>query len=126
MTTTKPKIAIIEDDASLRAMYSKKFELESYTVRTAANGIEGLELIKAFSPEVILLDLLMPVMGGVEMLEELRNQPNGKDIKVIIMTNVDDNITTSRVYRSGPTDYLVKANVSPEQVFERVKTLIGQ
>lgn len=121
----KAKIAIIEDDPSLVQMYHTKFELEGYDVQTASDGLQGLALIEQFKPDVVLLDLLMPNMGGAEMLEELRRRPGGAEVKVMVLTNVDDNITTTRVYRSGPIDYIIKSNVTVEEIFERVKKLLN-
>lgn len=120
----KFKIGIIEDEVPLSELYTHKFRLENFEVATAANGVDGLKLIETFQPDVILLDLLMPIMGGVEMLETLRRQPHGDAVKVIIMTNVNDDTTTNRVYREAPVDYLVKADVSPQEVFERVVKLL--
>lgn len=118
------KIAIIEDDPSLVELYRQKFEIEGYNVQTASNGSEGLQLIETFSPDIILLDLLMPVMSGIEMLHVLRAKPCGDEFKVIVMTNVNDNSTTSQVYREGIIDYIVKANSSPQEVYERVEKVL--
>ena len=81
------KIAIIEDDPAISQMYRFKFEAEGYTVETAGNGKLGLELAESMQPDVMLVDLMMPEMTGDEMLSELRQQPWGKDVKVIILTN---------------------------------------
>src|SRR6266513_1256538 len=81
------RIAIIEDDAAIAQMYRMKFEGEGYYVQTAQNGQLGLELVEKMRPHIILLDLMMPIMTGEEMLVRLRQKPWGKNIKVIVLTN---------------------------------------
>ena len=81
-------IDIVEDEKSIAEMYRIKFEAEGYEVVVAENGAQGLEIIKKHRPDVVLLDLMMPEMTGEEMLTRLRASDWGKDIKVIVLTNV--------------------------------------
>ncbi len=120
-TSVKHKVAIIEDDPAIVEMYKLKLEKEGYEVKTAADGNEGLVLIADYNPEIVLLDLMMPNKTGIEMLEELRGKPGGDTVKVMVLTNVGDDATTSQVYRLAPIDYIVKSEMTPQQVFERVK-----
>ncbi len=120
----KGKIAIIEDDASLVEMYRIKFDLEGFEVRTAGDGIQGLKVIAEFKPDMVLLDLLMPNMGGAEMLKQLRKLPGGKNVKVIVLSNIYDVTTTNEVYQYAPEEYLVKAILTPQEVYEHVKNLL--
>ncbi|MEI8188022.1 MAG: response regulator, partial [Candidatus Saccharibacteria bacterium] len=78
------KIAIIEDDQAISQMYRMKFESEGYQVETAENGKLGLELAEKMKPDMILLDIMMPEMNGDEMLAQMREQPWGKHIKVMV------------------------------------------
>ena len=116
-----PKIAIIEDDQAISQMYRIKFEAEGYTVDTAANGKLGLSLAESMRPDIILLDLMMPEMNGDEMLAQLRATDWGKNIKVIILTNTDDQQITSRLQSLGIQRFIVKADMTPRQVAEMVK-----
>src|SRR3990167_3952564 len=84
------KIAIIEDDQAISQMYRMKFEAEGFEVETAENGKLGLELVDKMRPDIILLDLMMPEMTGDEMLVKLRATEWGKDLKVIILTNMGE------------------------------------
>lgn len=124
--SAKPKVAIIEDDIAIVQMYRTKFESSGYEVETAGDGITGLELISSFLPDVILLDLMMPNMGGLDMLSNLRRQPGGKDAKVIVLTNMGDTETATKVYKMAADDYIVKAEMTPKQVEERVKALLNK
>ena len=115
------KIAIIEDDISIAQMYRMKFELEGYEVETADNGKTGLELIESMKPDIILLDLMMPLMNGDEMLRELRKKPWGKTLKVIILTNKGEQEAPDILKELDVLAYIVKANMTPRQVAELVQ-----
>jgi DNA-binding response OmpR family regulator len=120
------KIAIIEDDQAISQMYRIKFEAEGYTVETAENGKLGLQLIEHMRPDIVLLDLMMPIMSGEEMLARLRATAWGKNIKVIILTNKGEQEIPPEVKSLGVTSLILKANMTPRQVAELVKTkLVG-
>lgn len=116
-----PKIAIVEDDAAISQMYRFKFEAENYTVETAENGKLGLELIESFKPDIVLLDLMMPEMTGDEMLTLLRQQPWGRTIKVIILTNKGEQEIPDSVRQLNVSAVILKADMTPRQVAELVK-----
>jgi DNA-binding response OmpR family regulator len=115
------KIAIIEDDQAIAQMYRFKFEAEGYTVETAENGALGLALAENMKPDIILLDLMMPQMTGDEMLEKMRAVPWGKDIKVIILTNMGEQEIPAKVRELGVSGVILKADMTPRQVAEIVK-----
>lgn len=115
------KIAIIEDDQAISQMYRFKFEGEGFVVETADNGKIGLELAENMKPDIILLDLMMPVMTGDEMLAQLRKSVWGKDIKVIILTNMGEQEIPSRVKELGVSGVILKADMTPRQVADIVK-----
>jgi len=115
------KIAIIEDDAAISQMYRMKFEAEGYDVETAENGKIGLELIKEMKPDIVLLDLMMPEMDGEEMLTKLRKETWGKDIKVIILTNMGESEAPASIKTMNVEAFILKANMTPRQVAELVK-----
>ena len=115
------KIAIIEDDAAISQMYRIKFETEGYQVETAENGKLGLQLIEKMKPDIILLDLMMPEINGDEMLAKLRATTWGKNIKVIILTNMGESEAPDTLKQLGVSAFIVKANMTPRQVAELVK-----
>jgi len=120
------KIAIIEDDSAISQMYRIKFEAEGYEVETAENGKLGLELAESMQPDIILLDLMMPVMTGEEMLVKLRKTDWGKNIKVIILTNRGEQEIPPVVKELGVEALILKAAMTPRQVAELVKTKLTQ
>lgn len=121
MNSNAIKIAIIEDDQAISQMYRIKFEAEGYEVETAENGQLGLELAEKMRPDVILLDLMMPVMTGDQMLQQLRATDWGKDIKVIILTNMGEQEAPEVLRSLGARRFIVKAEMTPRQVAEMVQ-----
>ncbi len=115
------KVAIIEDDAAISQMYRIKFEAEGYEVETAENGRLGLGLIEEMKPDIVLLDLMMPEMNGEEMLSKLRATDWGKDIKVIILTNMGESEAPDIIKELNVEAFILKANMTPRQVAELVK-----
>ena len=122
---TKHKVLIIEDDDAIATMYTMKLELSKFEVKRAANGHEGIELIDSFHPDIVLLDLMMPVMSGVETLEHLRdNDQLNKDFKLLILSNMGDIDTAEKIKDFGVHDFIIKADSSPTQVVEKVQLLL--
>jgi DNA-binding response OmpR family regulator len=119
------KIAIIEDDAAISQMYRMKFEAEGFEVETAENGKLGLGLAEQMKPDMILLDLMMPEMNGDEMLKKMRSTAWGKDIKVIILTNMGEQEATATLKELKVEAFIVKADMTPRQVAELVKKHLG-
>lgn len=120
------KVAIVEDDIAISQMYRLKFEAEGYQVQTADNGKLGIELAEAFKPDIILLDLMMPEMTGDEMLAELRKKAWGKDIIVIILTNMGEEEAPKSLKELNVHSFIVKAEMTPRQVAERVKQALAE
>lgn len=118
------KICVIEDDQAIADMYQFKLQLEGYVVTTASNGAEGLKLLKTERPDLILLDLRMPKMGGDEMLEKLRATQWGCGIRVIILTNISKNEAPQKLRFLNVDRYVVKAHHTPAQVAEIVKSVL--
>jgi two-component system phosphate regulon response regulator PhoB len=120
------KIAIVEDDQAISQMYRIKFEAEGYEVETAENGELGLALIQEMKPDIVLLDLMMPVMTGEEMLARLRKTDFGKNVKVIILTNRGEQEIPPEVRDLGVSALILKADMTPRQVAELVKTKLAE
>jgi len=122
----KVRIAIVEDDQAISQMYRMKFEAEGFDVETASNGKLGLELAESMKPDIILLDLMMPEMNGDEMLEKMRATPWGKDITVIILTNMGEQEAPESIKQLGVRRFIVKAEMTPRQVAEMVNAELGK
>jgi len=116
------KIAIIEDDVAIAQMYSIKFEAEGYIVQIAENGKLGLQLVEDMKPDIVLLDLMMPEMNGDEVLALMRKTEWGRDIKVIILTNMGEQEAPEILKSLNVLAFIVKADMTPKQVAELVKS----
>ena len=117
----KKSILIVEDEISLSSALNDKLTLVGYDVALAKNGQEGLDAIKKHKPDLILLDVVMPVMDGMTMLRELHKTTETQDIPVIILSNLSDNQDVLHAMENNTYDYLIKSDISLEAVLERVK-----
>ena len=108
-------ILIVEDDKDLNAAYKIILEKEGHAVETAFNGEEALGKLDAFNPQLILLDLLMPVMGGLEFLKnfDLKKQPN---VKVLIFTNMENSPEVNEAYKLGAHRCIIKSWTAPQNL----------
>ncbi len=118
------KITIIEDDPTISQMYRMKFEADGFDVRIANNGEIGVEVVRSFKPDVILLDLQMPEMNGTEALRAIRADDSSKTTPVIILTNLGEEEAPREMRARGVHSYIVKANYTPRQVVAQVKEII--
>src|SRR5690606_873424 len=109
----------------LRFLYQKRLEKEGFEVAAAKNGTEGLAAAESIRPHVILLDLLMPVMSGADMLARLRSQEWGGDIHVIVLTNVGVDEAPPMLRSLNVDRYIVKAQYTPAQVVAIVYEVLG-
>ncbi len=126
MNENKIAVLLVEDDSFLLGMYATKFELEGFEVLTAEDGEKGLKAAKEKRPDIILLDILMPRMNGVEVLEELKKDDTTKGIPVILLTNLNQKEEIERCMSMGANDYLIKAHFMPSEVIEKVKKILNQ
>jgi DNA-binding response OmpR family regulator len=125
MTTPTAKIAIVEDDLVISQMYRMKFEAEGFDVQTAENGKLGMELCKKMRPDILLLDIRMPEMNGDEALKLIRATEWGKNLPVLVLTNLGEEEAPKSLQALGIHSYIVKADFTPRQVVERVKEVLA-
>lgn len=121
----KKKVLIVDDDANLVEIYSMVFKSEGFSVLVASSGKEGLKISLAETPDIILLDVLMPVMDGFEMLRELRKANEyGQNVPVIMLTNLSAGgkiDIIKKIAETGPVSYIVKSSFKPQDVVQKVK-----
>lgn len=119
------KILIIEDDPLMLRMYQKIFKFEGYTVVVAANGEEGIDTARKEKPTLILLDIMMPKMNGLEVLDKLKLDPNTKKIPVVMLTNLAGSHDAEKALTLGAVKYIVKSEYDPKQVTNMVKEILA-
>jgi len=116
------KVLIAEDDIFLVDVYRIKFESNNCKVKIALNGEQAINILKSYSPDIILLDLLMPKKDGFQTLSELKANPKWKHIPVIVTTNLSQSSDQDKALKLGAIDYLVKSNTTLEAIVKKVNT----
>lgn len=122
----KTKVCIIDDEKDLREIYSVKFLAENFEVVSAADGKEGIECIRAEKPDIVLLDIQMPVMDGFEVLETLRKDPELAKTPVIVLSNVDEEEAFKAAGKYETRFYIVKSLATPQKVVDLVREALVQ
>ena len=120
------KILFIEDESALQKTLSDYLKKEGYEVISALDGESGLRLAQTQKPDLILLDLILPKMDGFEVLRKLMENPETKEIPVIILTNLERMEDIGRALELGAKTYLVKANYTLKEVAEKVKKVLEE
>jgi DNA-binding response OmpR family regulator len=118
------KVLIIEDDQFLRELIGQKLIREGYEVVEAVDGEKGLDSVKKSSPNLVLLDLILPGIDGFEVLTEIKKDPNLSAIPVIILSNLGQRDEVEKGLKMGATDYLIKAHFTPAQIIEKIKNVL--
>jgi len=118
------QILIIEDDPYVRSFYERLFRNDEHDVILAGSGLEGLQLAEKLQPALILLDMVMPEMNGMEVLEKLKTNIATKSLRVVMLTNIDDMSVIQEAQRKGVDGFIVKAYYEPDKLREHVESLI--
>jgi DNA-binding response OmpR family regulator len=120
------KVIIIEDDPYVRKFYERLFKNKEYEVIIAATGEEGIHLAVEYKPSLILLDMVMVPMDGLQVLEILKKQEETKMIPVVMLTNIDDHDSMKEAQQHGADGFMIKAYYEPEELRSHVEKLIGE
>ena len=119
------RVLIVEDDQLVANIYSKKLSADGFKVKVALDGEVGLELVKSFRPDVIILDLMLPKVTGVELMKQIRALPDFEKIPVIVFSNTYLTNMVQEAWKAGATKCLSKANCTPRLVVDVVRATIG-
>lgn len=121
---SKKKILIVEDESVLRDVYKLILSKDdAYDVIEAKNGLEGLEKLKKHLPDLVLLDLFMPVMDGISFLQNF-DRDDHADIKIIVYSNMSDDATVKEAKFLGADDFVLKSSFNPTQLLELVENTL--
>lgn len=123
-SNTSKKIIIVEDNTSLADIYKTRLELLGYTCFIAYNGITALYFIQKEIPDLVLLDLMIPDISGDQVLETMRRSTWGKNIKVLVISNLNESEAPRNLRELGIVDYVVKANLSDDQIDQLVNSAL--
>jgi DNA-binding response OmpR family regulator len=119
------KILLIEDDPQLLELYSEPFLDADFDVITESGGKDGLAKAKGFQPDIILLDIVMRDMTGIEVLKRLKSESYTATIPVIMLTSITDESVIAEAKRLGAHDYWVKGKITPKEILNNVQTMLG-
>lgn len=123
-TIKQPRIVVVEDQKVLATVYRNKFIAEGYQVEVASDGIEGLNLINKTKPDLVILDLMLPKLSGLEVLKKVRANPIFQSLPIIIFSNAALPGLVEEAWKAGATMVLSKSNHSPKQIVESVRTAL--
>jgi CheY-like chemotaxis protein len=120
------KILLIEDSKIVQQMYRSKLTIEQFTVQTADNGMEAIKLLSHEIPDVILLDLMMPVMDGFKVLQVIKTDPRLSGIPVLVFSARGQPEEVEKAMNLGAAGYIVKATTKPNEVIEQIRKVLSQ
>ncbi|MEA3357210.1 MAG: response regulator [Patescibacteria group bacterium] len=119
------KILLVEDEDIIRELLTTKLKKEGYAVTIACNGEEAMEKMRTSAPDLILLDIVMPKKGGMEVMEEMQIDPELKKIPVIVISNSGQPVDIDRAQELGAKDWLIKTEFDPQEVINKIIKQIG-
>ncbi len=119
------KLVLVEDDALMIRMYEKAFSFEGHEVATATNGADGIKKIKEIKPDLVLLDIMMPKMNGLEVLDKLKGDDETKDIPVVVLTNLASEKDAEAALTKGAVRYIIKSEQDPKEVNDIVTEILA-
>ncbi len=119
-------ILIVDDDITLREMYVERLRAEGFVVDSARDGEEAITRAKTGKPNIILLDIMMPKINGLDVLKMLKSDDETKDIPVLLLTALIQDIDKAKGLTSGADDYIVKSETMPGEVIEKIKNTLAK
>jgi len=119
------KILMVEDEEIMIDLLQRKIAQEGYEISVTRNGEEGLAAMKKKKPDLVLLDIIMPKMGGFEVMENMQKDKDLKKIPVIVISNSGQPVEIDRAQKNGAKDWLIKTEFDPQEVIEKIKKQIG-
>jgi DNA-binding response OmpR family regulator len=119
------KLLLVEDDVTIATIYQNKFRVEDFMVEIAPDGKAGFELAHSFRPDIVVLDLMLPKMTGVELMQKLRAEPDFKELPFIVLSNTYMSTMVQEAWKAGATKCLSKTNCTPKQVIEIVLEVLA-
>ena len=118
-------ILLVDDDLTLREMYDERLKAEGFDIIQASNGDEAIKKARENKPNVILLDIMMPKINGFDVLKELKADPDLKNIPVIVLTALIQDVDRVQGQKLGAVDYIVKSETMPGEVIAKIKNALG-
>ena len=121
---TKKTILVAEDDLLYASVYQNKLTKEGFDVVVVGNGKEAVKKASELKPSLILMDLIMPEMDGFTALEKIKGDPETKNLKILVMSNLGQDSDIQRAKELGAEEYFIKANISIQELIEKIKSYL--
>lgn len=126
MSENSPKrIIVIEDEPDLRSLYAQILKDEGYVVETAADGEEGLSKLSKNTYDLVLLDIILPIMDGLQILEALSISGKGPLKNVVLLTNIGQDLVIAKAIGYGVRGYMIKSDYTPDELLKEVQGYIA-
>lgn len=120
------KVLIVDDDPYISEMYLIKFREANFEAETASNGRATLERVQTFRPDIVLLDIIMPIYDGFEVLKKMKESGDLLKTKVIVLSNLGQREDIEKGLALGAADYIIKAHFTPTEVVEKVRSVLAK
>lgn len=120
------KILVVEDDDFLQQLLGKKLRDEGFNVKEVNNGKNALKILEEETFDLILLDLILPEIGGFEVLEKIKENPEKKDIPIVILSNLGQKEEINKGMDLGAQDYMIKAHYTPQEIVEKARSVLEE
>ncbi|TAK95039.1 response regulator [Patescibacteria group bacterium] len=120
---TKKRVLLVEDDTFVSNIYQVKLEKEGFVVALATNGLEAIKQLESGSFDMVLLDIVMPYMDGIETLKKMKADSRWQRLPVILLTNLSEREKIEEALGIGANDYLIKSHFTPSEVIEKINAL---
>lgn len=117
-------LLIVEDELSLAEMYAEKLKIEGFDVDVAHDGLEGFEKMSLEHPDLVIMDIMMPNLNGLEALKLAKQDPGIKRIPVIMLTNLAGTADLKTALEKGAVGYIVKSDLTPGEVVDKIKMIL--
>ena len=119
------RIMIVEDQPALAQMYREKFESGDYEVTVCSDGLSAIAKLMSADPHIILLDIMMPTMDGMETLRVIRELAPSVRTNIVILSNLETSLVKEECEKHGIRDYIVKSNTTPRELYERIDAIVN-
>lgn len=119
------KVLIVEDEDALREAFTMIFDIKGFKTAEAANGQIALSVLKEFEPDIIILDIMMPIMSGFEFLEKANLAENYPKTKVLVLSNLSDEKSVNKAKELGSDEFILKSSVSPATLVETINNILS-
>jgi len=119
----RDKILVVDDTETMRSFYRLLLDSQGYEVEAAQDGVEALQMVRSSTPDLVLMDLVMPNMDGIECCRQIKAREDSRDVKVVMVTSRSEYTRISEAFAAGCDDYVVKP-VDRTELMLKVKELL--